>query len=82
VVPASWTGRFATLCGAGVVLGLVLLWLSGGFARLGLDAQGALALAAGIVLASAVGIGLMALLFHSSRSGRDDAVFHDPDRRR
>lgn len=80
--PASWLGRYTALCGAGVVLGVLLLWLSGGFARLGLDLPGALALAAGIVLASAVGIGLMALIFYSNRSGRDDAMFREGDDRR
>jgi len=73
----SWIGQFAAWSGAGVVLGLIALWLLGGFAMLGLDAAGVLALLLGIALSAGVGIGLMALIFHSSRSGRDEAVYRE-----
>ena len=53
---------------------LVLTWVAGGF--VGLSGHGAAALILGALLSLAIGIGLMAVIFASSRSGHDQAV-HD-----
>lgn len=54
------------------VFTIVGTWLLGGFA--GLSAGGAGALIAGVTASFALGIGLMVLVFHSSRSGVDDST--------
>lgn len=64
---------------------LILTWAVGGFE--GLSGHGIGALIAGTLISLAVGIGLMAVIFASSRSGHDQAVhdaakahFPDPSR--
>jgi hypothetical protein len=56
---------------AGIAAVLVVAWLAGGFERVGLDANIVLALVLGIFFSSLLGVGLMALMFHSERSGQD-----------
>ncbi|MBC8038462.1 MAG: hypothetical protein H7X89_14715 [Rhizobiales bacterium] len=56
---------------------LILTWLFGGFE--GLSAHGIGALIAGTAGALALGIGLMTIMFISSRSGHDQAA-HDAAR--
>ena len=56
---------------AGIAAVLVVAWLAGGFARVGLDGNIVLALMLGIFFSSLLGVGLMALMFHSARSGQD-----------
>ncbi len=62
---------FSGLCVAGIAAALVVAWLAGGFARIGLDGNIVLALMLGIFFSSLLGIGLMALIFYSDRSGQD-----------
>jgi len=52
----------------------VYVWTSmdGGEIAFSMSWHGWLALTLGVVLTAALGIGLMALVFHSSRSGHDD----------
>ena len=52
----------------------VSVWTSmdGGEIAFSMSWHGWLALTLGVVLTTALGIGLMALVFHSSRSGHDD----------
>lgn len=70
----SWTTRFVAGSLGGAVA-LVLLFLSFfGFRELGLSLNGAIALTLGIVLSIGLAVGLMALIFYSDRSGRDDVV--------
>jgi hypothetical protein len=64
--------RIAAGCAAGIAALLALTWLFGGFA--GLTGAGVIALTLGITVTVALGVGLMALLFYSSRSERDEAV--------
>lgn len=61
-----------------VLAASVLLWSLGLFS--GLDAQGIAAAVIGIFLSSAVGIALMALMFHSNRSRRDREVYEQTKR--
>jgi hypothetical protein len=59
---------------AAVVVALILAtWALGGFS--GLTPAGVVALVLGITLTIGLGIGLMALVFYSSRSERDEAVY-------
>ena len=63
---------FSAACLGFIALGLLIVWAMGGFAGGDLGGHGRVALTLGIVLTSAVGVGLMALVFHSARSGRDE----------
>ncbi|HTP84070.1 MAG TPA: hypothetical protein VMQ11_14065 [Alphaproteobacteria bacterium] len=70
----SWTTRFVAGSLGGAVA-LVLLFLGFfGFRQLGLSLNGAIALTLGIVLSIGLAVGLMALIFYSNRSGRDETV--------
>jgi hypothetical protein len=67
----QWVIYFAVtaLCGIGAVL--ILLWAFSGVHGLGLDAAGTVALMLGIVVTSALGVALMALVFYSDRRNVD-----------
>jgi hypothetical protein len=69
-----WLLIYAGTCTLLVGVAFGALWAFEGDGALGLSLHGIIALVLAIVLTSAVGIGLMALLFHSSRSGHDDEV--------
>ena len=62
-----------------IAVALGVLWAGTGFESLGLSGNGLAALILTVVLVSAMGVGLMALVFHSNRSGRDEAVYHAQD---
>ena len=62
----------ASLCGIAAVL--FLLWAFNGFHGLGIGAAGTVSVVFGIVVASALGVGLMALIFYSDRSNMDEDV--------
>jgi hypothetical protein len=65
--------RTFILAGVGIVALLVCLaWATGGFG--GLSGKGVVALLLGILFTAALGIGLMALVFFSDSSGRDEEV--------
>lgn len=53
---------------------LLAIWACFGFQGPGLDEPGTVALILGIVLTIGLAVGLMALMFYSNRTGRDDAV--------
>lgn len=72
-----WVVTFAAICVAAVAAVLAGLWLAGGAEELDLGLHGFLALGLGIVFTAGLGIGLMALVFYSNRSGRDDAANHE-----
>jgi hypothetical protein len=52
------------------------LWAFNGFHGLGLDLDATIALTLGTIGTAALGVALMALVFYSDRSGRDQDV-HD-----
>jgi hypothetical protein len=66
--------RFALSSGAAILLLLLATWAFGGFE--GLSAVGVFSLLIGVIVAVAGGVGLMALVFYSDRSERDEAVYH------
>jgi hypothetical protein len=55
-----------------VVLAVLLFWAMGGFDELGLSGKGLVALTPGFLFTAGLAVGLMALVFFSDRSGRDD----------
>lgn len=71
----KWIAAFMLICLATLGAVLAALWIADGSAGLGLTAHGYVALALGVVLTSALGVGLMALVFYSNRSGRDDDAY-------
>jgi hypothetical protein len=70
----SWSTRFVAGSLGGAVALILLFFGLFGFRSLGLSLNGAIALTLGIVLTVGLGVGLMALVFYSDRSGRDDTV--------
>lgn len=82
--PKAAGGRFATLmvwlvlCGLLTAAAIGLVAAFGGAAATRISMHGWIAMALGGVIALALGIGLMALGFHSARAGYDDRA--DPGR--
>jgi hypothetical protein len=72
----QWVIYFAVTALCGIAAVLLLLWAFSGFHGLGLDAAGTAALMLGIVVTSALGVALMALVFYSDRSNVDEDA-HD-----
>jgi hypothetical protein len=64
--------QIAAGCAGVIAVLLALTWLFGGFG--GMSGAGVAALTLGIIVTVALGVGLMTLLFYSSRSERDEAV--------
>ncbi|HYC02630.1 MAG TPA: hypothetical protein VED40_05015 [Azospirillaceae bacterium] len=77
----KWVAWFSALCMGMVGLVLFLLWAWTGFEGFGISLKGTLALIVGSALTAAMATGLMALLFHSARTGRDDIAHYDPEPR-
>jgi hypothetical protein len=70
---SSWTAVAVAVIALGAVLALVAsLWAAIGDAEI--SAGGWVALVLGVLVALALGFGLMALVFISSRRGYDDPV--------
>jgi hypothetical protein len=53
---------------------LALIWALDGFGPLDIEGPVLLALIGGSVATAALTVGLMALVFHSNRSGRDEEI--------
>jgi hypothetical protein len=67
-----WIWTFILASVGFVVLAVLLFWAIGGFGELGLSGKGLVALTLGFLFTAGLAIGLMALVFFSDRSGRDD----------
>ena len=67
-----WIWTFILASVGFVVLAVLLFWAMGALGGLGLSGKGVVALALGFLLTVGLAIGLMALVFFSDRSGRDD----------
>ena len=81
-LPTSWTVRFVGGSLAGAIVLIVLFFAIVGVRQLGLSVNGAIALTLGVVFTVGIGVGLMALVFYSNRSGRDETVGGDHYERR
>ena len=69
---AAFRAIVAALVSAGAVgATLLIAWLAGGFARVGMDTNVTIALVLAILFSSLLCIALMTLIFYSDRSGRD-----------
>lgn len=67
-----WFAGFVTLNIAQINFAYATVWMTGMFGDVGLSTDGWIALCLGTTFASALGIGLMALVFYSDREGVDD----------
>ncbi|HKF62534.1 MAG TPA: hypothetical protein VKB42_14305 [Dongiaceae bacterium] len=70
----KWIIWFILICLGVVVLFLLGAWCLGWLDALGNNPNIAIAAGLGILISSALGAGLMALIFYSNRSGADDAA--------
>jgi hypothetical protein len=64
--------KFSLLCMAGIVGLLLIAWAVTGFSTFGLDADDFKFLALGSLFTCLLAVGLMAAIFYSNRSGKDD----------
>jgi hypothetical protein len=78
-LPMRWIISFAAASIGGITFVLLALWAMNGFEGIGIDTAGTIALAAGILVTSALGVGLMALIFYSVRSDADEAAYGRAD---
>lgn len=69
-----WIVIFGLACVAAVAAIIVRLWAFGWTDDLGPGAHGFVALGIGVILSVGLGVALMALIFHSSRSGHDEVI--------
>ncbi|WP_029008111.1 hypothetical protein [Azospirillum halopraeferens] len=76
-----WVYVFLAVSTALTGVALASLWMLEGDG-FGLGLHGVLALVLGIVLTAALAVGLMALMFHSARSGHDDTAAAPPPEER
>ncbi len=71
-----WIVLFGTACVATIVAAGIAFAALGWADALGLNAHGVVALGLGVLFTVGLGIALMALVFHSSRSGHDEVTIH------
>lgn len=69
-----WIMWFILICLGVVVLFMLAAWGLGWLDALGNNPNIAIAAGLGILISSALGAGLMALIFYSDRSGADEAA--------
>jgi hypothetical protein len=65
---------FAAACLGFIGLVMLTVWIMGGFDGAELGFHGWIAMILGMTITSALGVILMALVFHSDRSGQDDSA--------
>ncbi len=70
----TWITKFVLICAGALFAVLALVWLANGLNGLGLSTHGVIALVLGITVSMGLGVGLMALVFYSNRSGQDVVV--------
>jgi len=68
----KWILTYSLVCIVAIAAVLLLAWAVNGFDFSGLSTQGVIAIVAGTTLTVLLAVGLMALVFYSNRSGRDD----------
>jgi hypothetical protein len=71
---AGWVRNFTMSCVGLLAFVYLALWAFNGFHGIGLGLQAMIALTLGTILTAGLGVGLMALVFYSDRSGMDDRV--------
>jgi hypothetical protein len=68
----KWILSFSAACGGAIGAVMILVWVFGGIDTEGVSTDGIIAMVLGTMVTVLVGIGLMALIFYSNRSGQDD----------
>jgi len=67
-----WILSFAISCAGLLAFVYLAIWAFNGFHGLGLDLSGVIALTLGTIVATALGVALMGLVFYSDRAGYDE----------
>lgn len=75
VTAKRWFIVFGAVCAAAIAVVLAVLGAFGGLAESDLPGPGIAAMVLGVVVTCGLGIGLMALIFYSARSGQDETVY-------
>ena len=70
----TWSIILAGSCGGMVAVVLLVLWVMNGYHGLGIDPVLGTALILGSIVATALCVCLMGLLFYSDSSGKDEAI--------
>ena len=68
----KWTLTYSLACTGAIGAVLVLAWVFGGFDTEGVSTNGIVAMVLGTIFTVLVGVGLMALIVYSNRSGQDN----------
>ena len=68
----KWILNYSLACSGAIGAVLVLAWLCGGFDTEGVSPSGVGAMVVGTIFTVLVGVGLMALIVYSNRSGQDE----------
>jgi hypothetical protein len=72
---AKWVRTFVGICLLAILGTLGALWAFNDFHGLGIGVAGTVAAVAGVTVTIALGVGLMALVFASDRSHKDEEVY-------
>jgi hypothetical protein len=75
VTTKRWFTIFGAVCAAAIAVVLAILGAFGGLAESDLPGPGIAVMVLGIVVTCGLGIGLMALIFYSARTGQDETVY-------
>lgn len=68
----KWVINYSLICIGAIVAVLGILWASNGFSTGGLSGHGIAAIVLGVTFSVLLAVALMALVFYSNRSGRDE----------
>jgi hypothetical protein len=68
----KWILSYSLACSGAIAAVLALAWMFGGFDTEGVSMNGIVAMVLGTIFTVLVGVGLMALIVYSNRSGQDD----------
>jgi hypothetical protein len=68
----KWILTYSLVCSGAIGAVLAIAWLFGGFDTEGVSTNGIIAMVLGTTFTVLVGVGLMALIVYSNRSGLDD----------
>jgi hypothetical protein len=78
----KWALTYSIACIGFIAAILALLWAANGFSTAGMSLHGVVAIGLGVGFSVTVAVALMALVFYSNRSGRDEQVHRRHDRLR
>jgi hypothetical protein len=70
----TWSIILAACCAGVAVVVLLVLWVTSGFHGLGIEPVTGVALILGSIVATALCVCLMGLMFYSDSSGKDEAI--------